>query len=221
MAVNCGAPYGLCAIRVTKLDSDGNADDDFAVSRHPVTVGFNPNVDQGTDVTARDGCGCAVVKVKGTPVFNWFEFTFGKDVLEPAIEALMTGDTPITDPGNGNLVVGINGAGALACEEEPIYVGFEFWARHYVSSAPDGVYPFVHWVFPSTRWQWGDNTQEESVGRTVLTGFSRANPLWGGGPYGDGPPDGQDVVEWARYIEAGPLPDATTCGALSTGAIGS
>jgi hypothetical protein len=219
--MNCGAPYGLCAIRVTRLDSDGNADDDFAVSRKPVTVGFNPNIDQGTDVTARDGCGCRTVSVKGNPVFNWFEFTFGKDVLEPAIEALMTGDTPITDPGNGNLVVGINGAGALGCEDDPIYVGFEMWAKHYVNTAPDGTYKLVHWVFPSTRWQWGDNTIEEGVSRTVLTGFSRSNSLWGSGPYGDGPPDGSDVVEWARWVTNDDLPEATACGTLDTGAIGS
>ena len=113
MAVNCGVPYGLCEIRVTLLDDEGNADDDFAVSRNPITVGFNPNIDQGTDVTSRNGCGCAVAKIKAQPVFNWFELTFGKDVLEPHIEALMTGDTPITDPANGNLIVGINGASAL------------------------------------------------------------------------------------------------------------
>lgn len=216
--MNCGAPYGLCAIRVTRLDSDGNADDDFAVSRKPVTVGFNPNIDQGTDVTARDGCGCLTVAVKGRPIFNWFDFTFGKDVLEPAIEAMMTGDNPIVD---GGLTIGINGQSALDCDEDPVFVGFEFWAKHYVGSSPDATYKLVHWVFPRTRWWWGDNTQEEGVGRTVLNGVSASNPLWGGGPYGDGPPDGQDVVEWARWFTNDDLPDATACGELSTGAIGS
>jgi hypothetical protein len=216
--MNCGVPYGLCAIRVTRLDSDGNADDDYAVSRRPVTVGFNPNIDQGTDVTARDGCGCATAQIKGRPVFNWFEFAFGKDVLEPAIEAMMTGDTPIVAAG---LVVGLNGASSLECDEDPTYVGFEFWAKHYVGSSPDATYKLVHWVFPRTRWWWGDNTQEEGVGRTVMNGVSASNPLWGSGPFGDGPPDGQDVVEWARWFTNDDLPTATACGSLGTGAIGS
>jgi hypothetical protein len=216
--MNCGVPYGLCAIRVTRLDADGNADNDNVVSRHPVTVGFNPNIDQGTDITARDGCGCNTASIKGRPVFNWFEFTFGKDVLEPAMEAMMTGDTPITA---GGLVVGINGASALDCDDEPTFVAFEFWAKHYVGSSQDATYKFVHWVFPRTRWWWGDNTQEEGVGRTVLNGVSASNPLWGSGPYGDGPPDGQDVVEWARYFDDTALPTATDCGTLGSGAIGS
>lgn len=218
MAVHCGAPYGLCAVRVTRLDADGNADDDFVVSRKPVTVGFNPNIDQGTDVTARDGCGCLTVAVKGRPVFNWFEFTFGKDVLEPAMEALMTGDDPIIV---GSDTVGINGASALDCDEEPVFVGFEFWAKHYVGNSQSSLHKLVHWVFPRTRWWWGDNTQEEGVGRSVLNGVSASNPLWGSGPYGDGPPDGSDVVEWARWVTNDDLPDATTCGQLSAGAIGS
>lgn len=218
MAANCGVPYGLCAIRVTLLDSDGNADDDFAVSRHPVTVGFNPNIDQGTDITSRDGCGCAVANIKGKPVFNWFEFTFGKDILEPHIEALMTGDTPIVE---GGFTIGVNGSGALDCDDEPRYVGFEMWAKHYIGSAPDPLRKHVHWVFPRTRWQWSDRTQEEGVGRTVLAGYSLTNALWGGGPYSDGPPDGQDVAEWAYWMTDDELPDATACGVLSAGATGS
>jgi hypothetical protein len=151
-------------------------------------------------------------------VFNWVEFTFGKDVLEPAIEALMTGDTPIVA---GGLAIGVNGAGALECDEEPPAVAFEFWAKHYFGSALDATYKYVHWVFPRTTWQWGDNTQEGgAIGRTVLSGTSATNELWGGGPYGDGPPDGQDVVEWARFF-TNDIPEATECGVLGTGAIGS
>ena len=130
----------------------------------------------------------------------------------------MTGDTPIVA---GGLTVGVNGASALDCDEDPVFVAFEFWAKHYVGSATDATYKHIHWVFPRTRWWWGDNTQEEGVGRSVLNGVSASNPLWGGGPFGDGPPDGQDVVEWARWFTNDDLPDATACGTLGTGAIGS
>jgi hypothetical protein len=216
--MQCGVPYGLCAYRITELDSDGNAAGGTYVGRHPVTVGFNPNIDQGTDITARDGCGCAVAQIKGRPIFNWFEFEFGKDVLEPAAEAMMTGDDPIT---SGGLVVGINGADALDCEADSVYVGFEFWAKHYVGNSPDSTYKLVHWVFPRSRWWWGNNTQAEGVGRSVLNGVSARNPLWGGGPYGDGPPNGADVLNWARWFTNDDLPTATACGTLGSGAVGS
>jgi hypothetical protein len=54
-------------------------------------------------------------------------------------------------------------------------------------------YPYIHWVFPYTSWQLGDNTAENDFMANALTGFSRSNPRWGQGPYGDGPPDGQDI----------------------------
>jgi len=221
MAVNCGVSFGLCNIRITEVDAQGNvapSPNNYYVTDNPLSITLTPNIETGNTVSVRNGCGCSVARFKFNDIFNWFEFTFGKDVLEPAMESLMTGDTPITDAG---LVVGVNGASALDCDEEPTYVGFEMWAKHYVGNAPDATYKLVHWVFPRTRWWWGDNTQEEGVGRTVLNGVSASNPLWGSGPYGDGPPDGSDVVEWARWFTNDDLPTATACGELASGAIGS
>ena len=54
-------------------------------------------------------------------------------------------------------------------------------------------YPYFHWVFPSTTWVFGDNTFEEGPAQPTLNGTSQTNGNWGDGPYGDGPPDGQDI----------------------------
>lgn len=213
MAVNCGVPYGLCAVRVTELDEEGNAEGSFVTSRNPITVGFNPNIDQGQVFVSRNGCGCAIARIRSNDVFNWFELSFGKDVLEPELESLLTGDTPILD---GADIVGVNGLSALECEEEAPTVAFEMWAQHFVGSSRDGIHPYVHWQFPRSRWQRGNNTQEEGIGRTNLTGFTQTNLLWGGGPYADGPPDGQDVTEWAYWKSDAALPAATGCGDVGT-----
>ena len=213
MAVNCGVPYGLCAVRVTELDSEGNAEGSFAVSRNPITVGFNPNIDQGQQFISRNGCGCAIARIRSNDVFNWFELSFGQDALMPELESLLIDELPILD---GADIVGVNGVSALECDEEPPTVGFEMWAQHYVGSGRDSIHRFVHWVFPRSRWQRGNNTIAEGIGRTNISGFSQTNALWGSGPYGDGPPDGQDVTEWAYWKTNEEMPEAITCGDLGT-----
>lgn len=213
MAVSCGVPYGLCAVRVTELDEDGNAEGSYAVTRNPITVGFNPNIDQGQQFISRNGCGCAIARIRSNDVFNWFELTFGQDMLNPELETLLSGDTPIEQGGS---IIGVNGSSALDCDDVAPTVGFEMWAQHYVGSGPDGTHPLVHWVFPRSRWQRGNNTVEEGIARTNLTGFTQTNLLWGSGPYSDGPPDGQDVTEWAYWKDDGTLPTATDCGEVGT-----
>jgi len=214
MAVNCGVAYGLCAARVTELDDEGNAEGSFAVSRNPVSVAFNPNIEQGTQFISRNGCGCAIARIRSNDVFNWFELTFAQEALQPELETLLVdGETPILD---GADIVGANGGSQLDCDEDPRTVGFEMWARHYVGSGQDSIHRFVHWVFPRSRWQRGNNTVQEGIARTNITGFSQTNQLWGSGPYGDGPPDGQDVTEWAYWKSNDDMPDAVTCGDLGT-----
>ena len=83
-------------------------------------------------------------------------------------------------------------------------MAFEFWTKHIVGSGQDSAFPWVHWVFPLTIWQLGDNTFEEAAAQPALSGFSRTNGQWGDGPYGDGPPDGQDISEggyWKTDVE--------------------
>ena len=91
---------------------------------------------------------------------------------------MLGGDT-IAD---GADVVGLAVPGTLACDEDEPAVAFEFWTQHIVGSGQDGTYPWVHWVFPKTVWQLGDNTFEEDIAQPTLTGFSRTNANWGEGP---------------------------------------
>lgn len=192
MAVNCGPSFGLCAIRVTLLDDLGNvaAGQNSYVSDRQVSVAFSPNVETGATFSQRNGCGCSVARFRAEDVFNWWEFTFTDGALEPELVALMLGSTTIADGANK---VGLHFPDSLGCAESQRQVALEFWTQHIVGSNRDVQFPYIHWVFPASKWQLGDNTAEEDFMNPVLTGFSRSNPLWGSGPYGDGPPDGSDV----------------------------
>lgn len=210
MAVNCGVSFGLCAVRVTKVDAEGNAVGGAGMSYvtdKPISIGLSPNIETGNTFSLRNGCGCSISRFKSNDIFNWFEFTFADGALEPEMVALMLGQDLIADAGDQ---VGMHFGGALACDEDEPAVGLEFWTKHIVGSAQDATYPWVHWVFPKTVWQLGDNTAEEDFLQTALSGFSRTNNRWGSGPWGDGPPDGSDVVEgafWKTDVD----PPAASC----------
>jgi hypothetical protein len=210
MAANCGVSFGICRLRVTTVDASGNvigtADNSYVTDK-VTSVSLTPNIETGDTFSQRNGCGCSVARFKANDTFNWFEFAFQNAALEPALMALMLGSPTIED---GADIVGQAFSSALACDEDEPAVALEFWTKHIVGSGQDGTYPWIHWVFPKSVWQLGDNTFEEAIALPTLNGFSRTNQNWGDGPYGDGPPDGQDISEggwWKTDVE----PPAALC----------
>lgn len=214
---NCGPSFGICAARVTELDVLGNAGGDVYVTDKQVSLAFAPNIDTGATFSQRNGCGCSLARFRSEDVFNWWDFTFTDGALEPAMQAMMLGTTVIVD---GSDQVGAHFPVALDCEDVRPQVGFEIWTKHIVGSSTDSAFPYIHWVWPATVWQVGDNTAEEDFMNPVLTGFSRSNPLWGSGPHGDGPPDGSDVGQEGAWWKTADLPPVADC-AVSTVAPGS
>jgi len=213
MAVNCGVSFGLCRARITRVDSNGNviAGNNAYVTDTAITVTVTPNIETGTAVSVRNGCGCKISSFKFPDTFNWFEFSFGDATLEPEMMAFMLGAATISDGGD---VVGLAFPSSLACDADEPAVAFEFWTKHIVGSGQDAALPWVHWVFPMTIWALGDNTFEEAAAQPTLNGFSRTNGNWGDGPYGDGPPDGEDISEggyWKTDVE----PPEADCAAVA------
>jgi len=214
MAVNCGVSFGLCSIRITKVDAQGNvapSPDNSYVTDNPLSITLTPNIETGNTVSVRNGCGCSVARFKFNDIFNWFDFTLATAALEPEMMAMMLGADTIAD---GADVVGLAFPESVACDEDEPAVALEFWTKHVVGSGQDGTFPWVHWVFPKTVWQLSDNSFQEDATQPTLTGFSRTNALWGRGPYGDGPPDSQDISE-GGYWKTDVDPPTANCGAGS------
>jgi hypothetical protein len=209
MAVNCGVSFGVCVVRVTLVDAQGNVSGTTGnsyVTDSVTSVSLTPNIETGDTFSQRNGCGCSVARFKANDTFNWFEFSFVNSKLEPGLMSLLLGSETIED---GADIVGQAFAGALDCAEDEPAVAFEFWTKHIVGSGQDGIHPWIHWVFPKTVWQLGDNTFEEGIALPTVNGFSRTNSNWGDGPYGDGPPDGQIISEGGWWKTADDPPTAT------------
>jgi hypothetical protein len=208
MAVNCGVSFGICAVRLTKVGVTGAVvpgPDNSYVTDKPISLALRPNFEDGQAFSLRNGCGCSIARFKAKDTFNWWEFTFAMGALEPEMLAMLLGSETIE---NGADVVGQAFAGALACEDDEPAVALEFWTQHIVGSGQDGTYPLIHWTFPKTVWRLGDNTFEEGIANPTVEGFSRTNTQWGAGPYGDGPPDDQDIREGGWWKTAEDLPTA-------------
>ncbi len=211
MAVNCGVSFGACAVRLTRIDSSGNviAGDNSYVTDKVISVALNPNIETGQTFSVRNGCGCSIARFKANDLFNWFEFSFVSAALEPEMMAFLLGASTIED---GADVVGLAFPGELACDDDEPAVAFEFWSQHIVGSGQDGAFPWIHWVFPRTIWHLGNNNFAEAIASPTVDGFSRTNGQWGDGPYGDGPPDSQDISEggfWKTDVD----PPAAECAA--------
>lgn len=210
MAVNCGVSFGVCVARVTRVNAEGEVSgisDNSYVTDSITSVSVTPNIEAGTQFSQRNGCGCKVASFRANDTFNQFDFTISNAKLEPGLMALMLGSNTIVD---GSDVVGQAFLGALECDEDEPAVAFEFWTKHIVGSGPDSIHPWIHWVFPKTVWQLGDNTFEEGIALPTLTGFSRTNTAWGDGPYGDGPP-GSTTIEEGGWWKTDVDPPAATC----------
>lgn len=207
MADVCGVSFGACLVRVTKVDANGNviAGDNSYVTDSPISVGVNPNIETGQNFAVRNGCGCKIASRKFPDTFNYFDLTLNLAEIEPVLLAFLLGASTIED---GADVVGLAFASALACDEQAPKVAFEFWAENGVGSGLNGTYPYWHWVFPATTWTLGDNTFEEGPAQPTLNGASETNQNWGDGPYGDGPPDGQDISEGGFWATDDALPTA-------------
>lgn len=208
MAVNCGVSFGVCAIRVTVVDVTGAVvapPDNSYVSDSPISIAVRPNFEEGQTFSLRSGCGCSIARFKATDTFNWWEFTFQMGLLEPSLLNMLLGSQSIDDGGD---VVGQAFAGALDCADDEPAVALEFWSQNIVGGSQDSLRPYIHWVFPKTVWRLGDNTFEEGFANPTVEGFSRTNNQWGNGPYGDGPPDSQDISEGGWWQEDNGLPTA-------------
>lgn len=187
MAAPCGVSLHVCNIRITVLDEVGNVadlDDNFYVTGKATSVQVTPTIETGADITLTGGCDCVVASYRGTDKLKRFEFEMNIATLEPAMVAMMVGGTILVDGADD---VGVAWPSALECGDVEPAVAFEFWTDHWNGDAQDPDYPYIHHIYPQTRWQIGQQQYQNDFAQPTLTGFSRQNLVWGNGPYNDGP----------------------------------
>lgn len=192
-ATVCGTPIHICALRVTRLDSDGTvaaAPNNAYVTNNVLSVQVNPVIEQGLDSTLVGGCDCIIASYKGTDKLKRFEFVLNLPTFEPALLEMMTGASLIEDESDVPVPIGISWPQQLSCSDaQQPPVAIEWWADLWSEDNQDPDWPYVHSIYPLTYWQIGQQTAENDFAQPTLTGFSRINSQFGD-PYSDLPGTG-------------------------------
>lgn len=187
MAAECLAAIHLCRIRVTRLDATGNptaGPNNSYVSDKPIQLGVTPVLEQGQDKTLVGGCDCIVATYRGYDKLKRFDFELDLGSLEPGLIEMLTGGAAVT---SGGVPIGVSFSDQqFDCSGPPSpNVALEAWQDAWADDHQDDTWPYIRWLFPSTFWQLGANTLQNDFLQPKITGFSRGNPVWDTGIYGD------------------------------------
>lgn len=163
MANQCFASIQLCAIRTARLTEAGAPDTGATngyVSDAMVKLQVGVELEEGADVTQKNGCGSLVAAIKEPDLIKRVSLQLDLSRLDAELKWVLLGGDVITSGGN---TVGYQSA---TSSDEPPAVCFEAWSKAWdgtqqaVSSLSTPNSSYVHWVFPFTRWAQGQFTME-------------------------------------------------------------
>lgn len=185
----CNPAIHLCAVRITRLDQLGNpagGPNNVYVTDKSIMLAAKPVQQAGDDKTLVGGCDCVIANHKGYDKLKRWDLELDMGVLEPGLLEMMLGAPAILD--SGGQPIGVHWQSQLTCDS-PVQpnVCIEGWQDLWDDDHQNSTYPYVHWIWPSSRWQISDLTLQNDFQQPKLTGFTRSNPLWGHGLYGDLP----------------------------------
>lgn len=211
MAAECLSAIHLCRIRATRLDSVGNpaeGPNNLYVSDVPVTLGVTPQIQAGEDKTLVGGCDCIVAQYRGYDKLKYFTLELEHGKIEPGLKELLTGATAILD-GTDPIGNWFPSDQTFDCSNPAPNVCFEAWQdaweEDHQAASP---HRYVHWIWPSSYWQFGNLSLGNDFYQPRLTAFTRGNSVWGEGIYGDLPEAAEPM---GGYFYADEIPDAA-CG---------
>lgn len=211
MAAICPSSILACGMRVTLLDSLGNVasgPNNSYVSDKLIQIQTTPDTFAPAEAQQVSGCNCLVASAKFPELLKRFNLEVQKGALEPALESMMVGTTVVLD---GADPIGEWWQDNSICGHgTPPYVALEVWSQAFEGNGQSPTWPFVHWIWPMTRWIQGQSTLNVDFKQDVLTGFSLPNDRWGHGPYSDSP--GEVIGPQGGYWFTTDEPPDAVCG---------
>jgi len=175
----CDSVIHLCAVRATRLDQVGNpvaGPNNVYITNKLVSIAVTPEIEAGRDLTQVTGCDCIAATYRGPDKLKRFTFELDTVKLEPGLLELMIGATAILG-GTDESPIGLWYPEQLSCDDTPQpNVALEGWQYLWEDDHQASDFPYVHWIWPSTRWQIGPHTLNNDFLQPRLTGFSRGNP---------------------------------------------
>lgn len=207
-AHRCLTAVMACRIRVSRLHDDGTldpGDDNMYVSDAVITIGSNPDVETGTVITQKNGCGAVCVRRRSDNQTLAYNLTMSLCQLDAELIEILAGGSLITV---GGVTVGYKRPRSGDVQEA---VCFEAWQEARTASAQateGGALLWWHWAWPHVKWTAGEHTLEEGALTVPLTGYAEENDNMGTGPAADWPDLITEAEAWWLDDD---IPDAV-CG---------
>lgn len=219
MGSGCRSPMSICALRVTRLNSNGSP-----VSGHTAgavsldggigSLKWTKQMIVGDDIAELDGCGGLAVTRKYPNRLKRFDVEVDLIDYSYEIREIAYGASLLT---SGATVLGAADISDTACGAATTRNGvvLEAWGENQECGQLDGTYPYHRVVFPRVYFDPSDGTMQRGANHLILQGFSAVNDNIGNGPWNDFPTvpsSSQRLV-----FEDTALPSASTdCGYVTT-----
>lgn len=199
--------FGASAIRVSRLDEDGSpafaTDLGSAYNMRPIRVNREPQTTTGDRFEQKDGSGviCAVKQNRDQVTGE----TLTLELCEFDMETIeiMSGASIIFNPLVPTQAIGVK---APDPTDEPAPVEFNAWSEARLADGPFGAFPYLHWVWPFTKWTVSSSSLEAGFLAVSLTGTAESNSEIGTGSFGDFP---EELDRFWNAFLANDLPDPT------------
>lgn len=209
---DCTIPFEICRARFTRLTAVGNVaagPNNSWVTDKITEFVYTPEIETGDDRVLKGGCGQIIAAAKNPDLRKRWTLSLSKGSIEPGLDELLLGDTVIL---SGPDAIGTwSGPQIGSSASGPPPVAVEVWTKNWEFDHQHPTRPWLHWVFAMSEWQRQAQTLNDDLSISPVAGFTRVNPVWGHGPYGEQPeamPSGKDVGVWEQAAD----PPAADCG---------
>lgn len=187
MSTICPQVFGLCRLRITRLETTGRVADspnNSWVTDKQISFGFDPVIEVGEEHTNKNGCGQILSSFTDPDIRKRYDLSLQLGADVPGLREMLLGDAVILD--------GADPVGSAAVDQnsstfEPTLVAVEGWFKMISGDAPDSGRPWGYILFPASSWVEAPAQLGNDYWNPQYTGKSRTNGLWGDGPYGDVP----------------------------------
>lgn len=189
----CISTIDVCGARVAQLTEAGvpvAGETNGYASDAILTLGIEVTLKEGAEIEREDGCGSLRAILRRPDQISGLSLTTEFCHLDTYLAHLTTGATLINDGSDRSI-----GWEYPAIGQTPPPVCFEAWSKAWVdgaqivdeATAPDSTW--IHWVFPFTRWTFGNKTVN-AADFTVMPVNAKAqenSQMPSSGPFDDWP----------------------------------
>jgi hypothetical protein len=177
------------AIRVTRLDADGNLlngpGDSYTTSAF-MRVSFTPEYEEGDEITEKSANGTVCVTYKAPDTLKRITMELAICEPDPELSALLSGGLMLRKnlgtAGDTNYKTVGWAAPGVGDDPAGNGVAIEAWSHAVKDGKKSGTLPYFHWIFPYVKMrQSGDRVIENGLLANTFEGYGLGNSAFGAG----------------------------------------